>query len=271
MAKKLIKLPSISRFEPNGNAIVEFPIGPTYENVQFNIIGVGSGTVTSAMFGLIRVIANNTTIQEFKSLDDLMFINHHFNRSVDLPTHFMIHAKNSEFNDLGAQRATNWGTQGLSTLRMELQMNATLPAGLKLEATAWVDTIPEPLLVYEEIYNTSISSAVAGVVEYDKILRGGKLYKAIFFKKSDITNVQLEADSNLVINASKSVLNRLQESVLPVPRAPNASATALDFTLDGDSSDMFNTAGMNDLRARLTFGTAGNCDITTISIKKFEG
>lgn len=271
MAKKHIRLPSISRFEAGATAILELPIGATYHHIQFNVVGNGTENMDGSEFGLIRLIANNTTLQEFSGFKRLASLNAHYNRSLDTPKNFILHFKDDVFNDLAAKRATAMGTAGLSTFRVEFIMNGNLPAGARLEATAYIDTIPEPLGTYTKIYQTAINSSVSGVIEYDKLLRNGALYKAIHFYKPDISHIEFEADSNKVIDASKAVMIREQENVRPVPRYPQrAEATVIDFLLEGDSSDLFNTTNMQDLRAKLTFDTAGVCEIVAETIAVFN-
>lgn len=261
MAKKTLKLPSISRVTPSAIAILEVPINPTYHHIKFTASGTGLDVTDIEK---IAVIVDGKTVQEYKDLQRLIDLNNYHGRQTDTVNDFVLHFKDDDYNDLAAKRTAAFGTLGLQTFNIEIKLAAAFPADGAISAHAYVDTIPQPLGVFTRIRETSLSSAVSGVVEYDKLHRNGAVYKQIHFFKADISNIELEADSNKVIEATKGVLERQQKSVRPTARIPQTGkATHLDFALEGDGGDLFNTAGMNDLRAKLTFDTAGVVEIVT--------
>jgi len=269
MAKKTLLLPSISRVVAGAVAILEMPINPTYHNIKFTASGAA---LVAAHIGKIRVIVDGKTVQEYKDLTRLMDINAYHGRQADSVTDFMLHFKDDDFNDLAEKRTTAFGTLGLQTFNIEIELLAAFPANGAITAHAFVDTVAQPLGVFTRIRETSLNSAVAGVIEYDKLIRGGAVYKQIHFFKADISKIELEADSNKVIDATKAVLERQQKSVRPVARVPvSAKATHLDFVLEGTGSDLFNTNGMNDLRAKLTFDTAGVVEIVSEQLDVYLG
>ncbi len=267
MAKKIILLPSISRVGANNTAILELPINPTYHHIQF----VASGTALAiSMFKRMRVIVDGETVQEYKDLQRLIDRNAYHNLSTDTAGNFILHFKDDDFNDLASKRTPAFGTAGLRTFNIEIELDATFSADGKLTAYAYVDTKPQPLGVFTRIRETSINSAVSGVIEYDKLAKNGAVYKQIHFYKSDISKIEMEADGNKLIDATKSVLEREQKNVRPVARTPiTAKATHLDFLLEGDDGDLLNTQGMQDLRVRMTFDTAGVCEIVTEQLDVF--
>ena len=82
----------------------------------------------------------------------------------------------------------------------------------------------------------------------------------------------LEADNVKVIEATKAILERSQKNVRPLARIPQtAKATTLDFIGCGFYGELFRTDGMNDLRARLTLGSAGAVQIVTEQLEVFRG
>jgi hypothetical protein len=267
MAKKIIKLPSISRVVAGATALLELPINPTYHNIQF----VAAGTALAAsMIKRIRVIVDGKTVQEFKDLTRLMDINSYHGRLADTVNNFTIHFKEDDLENLASSRTYAFGTQGMRTFNIEIELDATLAGDATLEAYAFVDTIPQPLGVFNMIEQTSLNSAVSGEIEYDKLAKNGAVYKQVHFFKSDITRIRLLADGTDVIDATKSILERLQKTVKPTARVPlTAKATHLDFVLEGAEGDMLNTAGVNDLRAKLEFGSAGVCEIVTEKLARF--
>jgi hypothetical protein len=115
-----------------------------------------------------------------------------------------------------------------------------------------------------------MNSAVAGDIDYDKIVRGGAIYKQMHFQKADISKIVLEADGVKIYEGTKTQLERAQKNVRPVARVPQtAKMTTLDFALSGYYGDLLRTDGMNDLRARLTLDTLGAVQIVTEQMDVF--
>lgn len=269
MAKKSIKAPSISRVTPGSTAVLDLPIGPTYESIKFTNTGTA---LAISHFGKIRVLAEGQELQSYNNLQELIDINAYYGRSADTANEFMIHAVAKEFGDLAYQRTPAWGTQGLATLTIEIDLPVGAPANITMAAQVFIDTVPQPLGTYIRVRNFPYSSPVSGVVEIDKLPRNGEVYKAIHMFKSDITNVLLTVNQNQVIDSSKALLERDQKNVRPVARVPQtAKATHLDFLLDGDPGDMLATSVVrngkqeliNDFRLAMTLGSAGSVSIIT--------
>lgn len=267
MAKKTYKLPSISRVVANSTAVLEVPIGATYHYINFQASGTG---LAAAMIGAIRVIVNGQELQKFKNLQRLIDENDYHGRELDTVNDFTIWFKDDDYNDLAFKRSPAWGTQGLSTFSIELDLGATFPANGIITATAFLDTVAQPLGVFTRIRESSLSSAVSGDVDTDKIQKGGAVYKTIHLFKSDVSNVKLVADSITIIDASKTLLERQEKAVRPVKRVPiTASATHIDFMLEGDAGDLFDTTNVQDLRLTMTLATPGTVEIVTEQLDVF--
>lgn len=269
MAKKILPL-SISRVAANTVAIVELPINPTYEMVRFAVTGTG---LTASQIGAIRVVANTEVIQEYLDLTQLIDLNTYDGMGTDTVNDFTIYFKNpAEFIDNAQKAMMALGTADLRTLSIEIQLLAT-PADIAFVIHAVTDTALQPLGVYNRIKQIPLNSAVSGVVEWANLARNPvrpNVYSRIHFFKSDINKVELEANGVKVIEATKSMLEATQKKARPVANVPiTAKATHLDFCTAGEYSDAFPTVGLNDLRLKLTFGSAGNCQIVTEEIAVF--
>lgn len=261
MAKKHIKLPSVSRVVKGSTAVLEIPIKPTYHNIMFTLTGTA---LDAAHIGKIRVLANGKEVQTFANLQRLMDLNKYWNRSADTVNQFMIHFTDNGYDQLAYKRAPAFGTNDLQTFTIEMDIAAGAPDDITMKAQAFIDTVPQALGVYTQIRDYGISSAVAGVVENDKLPKSGDVYKAIHIFKSDISNVELLVDGVQVIDATKAILERAQKNVYPVARVPqSAKATHIDFLLEGDAGDLMNTRGVSDLRMKMTFDTVGLASIVT--------
>lgn len=258
MAKKLIKLPSISRVTANSTAVLEIPVMPTYHSIIFDLTGTG---LTIAQVGQIRVIANGQEVQRFANLQRLIDYNAYYNRSADTVNQFMLHFFDPSYNDLAYKRAPAFGTQNIQTFTVEFDLLG-VPADVTMKAQAWIDTVPQPLGVYTRIREFYIASSVTGIVENSNLPKNGDVYKAVHLFKSDISAVELIVDQVQVMDATKAQLERKQKDVRPVARVPQtAKATHVDFLLEGDPGDLLNTQGVSDLRLKMNFTTVGSCDI----------
>lgn len=261
MAKKNIKLPSISRVVPGSTAVLEIPIKPTYHKIMFTLAGTA---LAVAHIGKIRVLANGKEVQTFANAQRLFDLNAYYGRSADTVNQFMIHFTDNAYDQLAYKRAPAFGTADLQTFTIEIELAAGAPADITMKAQAFIDTVPQKLGVYTQIREYGISSSVTGVVENDKLPKSGDVYKGIHLFKSDISNVELLVDGVQVIDATKPILERAQKNVYPVPRVPQTGkATHIDFLLEADSGDLLNTSGVSDLRLKMTFDTVGLASIVT--------
>lgn len=268
MAKKLIPLPSVSRVSPSSVAFVEVPIGVTYENFNFVMSGTG---LAASMVDNVKLIANGQELQTFLNLQQLIDLNAFHGRATDTAADWCLHFKNDDYLNLDEKLMQGLGTLGLQTLVIEISLNATWPANGTITAYANIDTKSEPLGAFNRIRQTVLNASAAGDIEFDKLIRGGAIYNQIHFFKADITKVVLEADSVKVVDATKGVLERQQKNVRPFARVPQtAKATHLDFIQNGFYGDAFRTDGMNDLRVRLTVGSAGAIQIVTEQLDVFR-
>jgi len=259
MAKKIYELPSISRVVAGSTAILELPIGPTYHDIVFTLTGTA---LAVAHIGQVRVLVNGNEIQRYANLQRLFDLNAYYNREGDTVNEFKLAFARDEYNELAFKRAPALGTLGLSTVTIEMDLQAAFPANGTIVARALIDTVPQPLGVFNRIREVGLSSSVTGVVETDKIPKGGAVYQAIHLFKADISRVELEVDGVKVIASTKATLERLQKAVRPVARVPQtAKATHLDFLLEGDAGDLLNTQNVRDIRLRSTFDSVGSCDL----------
>lgn len=270
MSKKTIPL-TIQRVAANTVALIELPINPTYETIRFALTGTG---LVPAMIGRIAVVANSDVIQEYLNLQQLLDINSQHGMGVDTIAEFFLFFRKSWLVDFAEQKIFSLGTADLRTLTIEIQLLAT-PADIAFELTAEVDTMLQPLGVYNRIKQTPLNAAVAGVITWPNLPKGGdfpNVYTDIHFFKADINRIYLEANGVKIIDATKNSLEAVQKKARPTPMVPvTARATHLPFNPDLELGDYFRTDGISDLRLDLTFGTSGACQIVTEEIATYRG
>lgn len=265
MARKIIKLPSLSRVTPGSKATLEFPLGPTYQTIIFDVTAAAG--LDAADIGRIDLLVNGKAIQTFKDLQRLIDLNGYYNRGTDsvaaTAIQFALHLNRAELADNVWRRAPGIGTGDVQTMHMEMDIAAAAPADIAIKAYAVVDPSRQPLGAFFRIREFPASSGVAGLLEADKLPRGA-MYSAIHLFKADVSNVEIEADGVKLIDGSKGILERTQKEAAPVKRVPvTAKATHVDFVTDGDLLNSINTAGLQDFRVKMTLTTAGAVDIIT--------
>lgn len=257
MAKKTIKLPSLSRVVAGSTATLEMPIGPTYKRIFFQLTGTGLDVTD---IGRISVLMNGKVKQTFKNLQRLFDLNAFYNRGADAVTDFVLHFERAEMHDLVYRRAPGIGTADLQTMHLEIELVAAAPADITMKAWAEVDPMPQPAGVFFNIREYPTNAAAAGLLEFDKLPRGG-WYAGIHLAKADISAVEIQANQVKIVDATKAVLHRAAKEGSPVKRVPVAGYTHIDMLLDGDMAQAIKTANLQDFRINMTCDTAGAFDI----------
>ncbi len=268
MARKIIKLPSLSRVVAGSKATLEMITGLTYFNVVFSVAGTA---LAASMIKRIDVFINGKVVMTFKNLQRLMDINSYFNRGTDTVNEFVLHFFRAELMDAIYRRAPGIGTADVQTFHIELELDGTAPGDIAITAHALVDPEPQPLGAFMKVREYPFSSAVAGQVEIDKLPRGA-FYSTIHFFKPDISSIEVETDGVKIIDATKSVLEREQKEASPVKRVPvTTKATHVDWSLEGDLAQSIQTDQLQDLRVKMNLDTAGAVDIVTETLDTLGG
>lgn len=263
MAKKILRLPSISRVAANSRAILELPIGPTYKRIV--LVGAAAAGFAVGQVGRIDVNVNAKTIQTFKNLQRLIDLNAFYNRSADTVsaagTEFALHFERAELHSLADRRGPGMGTADVATFTVEIDL-AAVPADFTLQAYAEIDPLPQPLGLFTRIREFPFNAPAAGIVEMDKFPRSG-LYQAIHMQKGDISLVEIEANGNKIVDATTAVLHRIAKEGAPIKRVPVAGYTHLDMASDGDLFQSIRAEALGDFRLKMTVGSAGAFDLVT--------
>jgi len=260
MARKLLKLPSLSRVVAGSAATLELPIGPTYRRIIFACTGT---SLDATDIGKIEVLINGKVVQSFKDYTMLADLNGYYKRGADAITQFAIHFERAEMMNAVYRRAPGIGTADIQTMHMEITLPGTAPADMTMQAWAEVDPVPQPLGVFFKVRSYPFSSAVSGTVEVDKLPRG-PWYGAIHLFKADVNTVEVQVNSVKVIDGTKAVLERTQKEASPTPRVPvTAKATHVDFMTEGDLAQALQTSDVQDFRVIMGLGTSGAVDIVT--------
>jgi hypothetical protein len=266
--KKIIKLPSLSRVTPGSKATLELPLGATYERIIFTVSAAAG--LNAPDIGRIGVLFNGQEKMTFKNLQRVIDLNTYYGRDADTVAatqiQFALHFNRAELADNIMRSAPGIGTNDLQTFHIEMEIDAAAPADIAITAHALVNPTRQNIGAFFNVKEFPISSATAGEVQADKLPRGA-YYSAIHLFKADVTRVEVVANDIKIIDATKAILERLQKGASPKARLPvTATCTHIDFITDGNILESLPTAGLNDFRLNMTWGTAGACDIVTETI-----
>lgn len=272
MARKIIKLPSMSRVTPGSKATLEMPKGPTYQTIIFEVSAAAGLDATD--IGRVDLLIDGSVKMTWKDLTRLIDINGFWNRATDsvaaTAIQFAIHLHRAELAGNVWQRAPGIGTGDVQTLHVEMEIAAGAPADIAIKAYALIDPTVQPLGAFFSIREFPTAAGAAGLYEFDRLPRG-PMYAAIHVFKTDTTYVELEADGMKILDATKTVLERIEKEASPVKRVPvTAKATHLDFVTDGDLLNAINTGGLQDWRLKLTNTAAGAFDVVTETIETLK-
>ena len=259
MARKIIPATAIDNVGAGNTAVLKLPIGPTIEKIMVSMSASSGLDIGDIEY--IEVLVNGDSKWKL-SLQDLYDLNAYYNRSADSISgtagEFMINFLSNQFQDPAYVLSTGWGTADLSSLEVHFKIKSDAPASLAISAQLQVDTTPQPLGAFVAIRQYNKSSSVTGEVDIDSLPKNGPVVMAWHFVKSDITDIEIEANQMKLIDASKVQLHRFLKDAWPVKRVPvDARMTHVDFLMMGLAGDVFNTKGVTDLLAKATFGSTG--------------
>lgn len=265
-------LPSISRVAPGSVAILELPVGPTYERIDISITAASGLDVTD--IGRINVVIDGVVRQTFKNLQRLLDLNSYYQRGDDsigaTAGRFSLHFFRREMMNNVMRLAPGMGTGDVQTVTVEMEIVSGAPATIAMSANATWENSVQPLGAFVHVKEYPWSSTVSGEVDFDKLLRG-PFYMGIHLFKSDVTAVKVEKDQRIYVDASKTLLELSQKDACPQKRTPvTASATHIDFMTAGNLADAMPSAGAQDLRLKMTLGTSGSVDIVTETLDVME-
>jgi coat protein len=254
------KLPSISNVGADLTAVLECPLGKTYDRIMLAYSGTA---VTRAMLKNIQVMISGRPVQIFKDADRLQEINDFYGRD-DNAGYITLYFARPEMHNIIQQRTTGIGTADISSLSVKIDIDSSAPGDLAITATAILSE-PNFLGLITKVRSFPTSSDVTGEIEISDIPRRARI-QAIHFFKADISNVVVEVDSMKVFESSKALAEVIQKEHGRVP--VTAKATHVDFQLEGDNAQALVMQNVQDFRLKPTFDTTGALDVV---VEYFDG
>lgn len=246
-----VKLPSLSNVAKGSTATLNFPIGRTYDQVRLKLTNLNLDEVQN-----IELLANGKVFQSFKDGAQVKFLNDYYGRPADPTGQLTIHFVRPEMADLVQRRLFAVGTQDLQTLTLRFDIPATTASVNEPVVEAWaVQSEPAPMGVITKVKRFPFASSVAGLQEIDKIPTGGARIAAIHLVKGDLKKAEVEMNSVKVFDAEKAIAEGIQIAAGRTPQT--ATASHLDWILEGDTGQALVTEGLQDFRVRIDHTAAG--------------
>lgn len=260
MARKFIKLPSLSNVVANSRATLSIPVGVTYHKIDFQYSGVSPSQMKN-----IRVKINGKPMQEYATGTRLNDLNKYYGRHVENNI-ITLWFDSTHFDNIALRRTTAIGTMDVATFEIEMDIDsgATDPA-----ISAYATVSPNTALgIIRKVKSFVVTNSAQGVKEVSDLPREGRI-PAMFLFKDDIGKCEVSINGVAVYEPNKVLGSKMQKDYDRVP--DDSKYTALDFNLEGDPAQGLIVQGVADFRLRPEFATAGSADIVIEYLTGFAG
>jgi hypothetical protein len=244
---RIEKLPSISGVVAGETATLGCPVSFAYHDIRLSYAGV-----TLAQMKNIEVEVAGKTIQRYKDGQELDDINVHHGRPAAAGI-LVIPFERTEMANIVDRRKFILGTLDVSSLQVKFDIDAGAAAPV-VSATGLVSK-NQPLGLITKVKAINLDFSGSGAQEIDNLPLGSAALCAIHLGKSDISQVEVLADSVRVVSASKTMLEQLASCYGKAP--VSARFTVVDFCIDGDPRNSLESAAVHDLRIQPTLDTSG--------------
>ncbi|PLA73512.1 hypothetical protein CYQ88_10845 [Hydrogenovibrio sp. SC-1] len=257
--RKTTIMPSFSNVSAGSTATLNMPLGLTYDQLKLKYTGV-----TLAQLKNIELLANGKVFQRFKDGATVKFLNDYYGRSADVNGVLTLWFVRPEMDTLADKRMTALGTADIQSLTLRFDIDA---AAANPVVKSWAIQSDQTVFgACTKIKNFPSSVAVAGLQEIDNIPTSGARIAAMHVIKADTSEIQVDVNSLKAFEATKEIAEQIQKDYKRVPQT--ASASHIDFTLEGDLAQALTTKGLQDFRLKLTHDTAGAVDVI---VEYFDG
>lgn len=259
--RKFTPLPTFSNVAEGAVATVNCPVGLTYEAI---VLAYGGTTFAPANMAKIEVKANGKALWDLSGAQ-LVALNKFY--GVEDSSGFLtLYFARPWMKNIIDQRLTAIGTSDISTLSVHVTISGSTAPELAAHA---IQSAAQPLGLVAKIRTFPRSFAVSGQQEIDSLPRGGARIAAVHLFKADVTGVEIDVNGMRVYDASKTLASEVQTQNGRVP--VTASATHVDFLLDGDIQHALALVGVQDFRIRPTIATSGAVSTVVEYLDGYDG
>lgn len=260
--KRTIKLPSVQNVAAGATCNLDCSVGLTYDFIDMVLTNITLAQLTN-----IKVNINGKTIQEFASGTELDNINKFHGRTAFQNSVLRLWFMRPELKDARERYMTSLGTADVQTFSISADIDgACVSPALVMYAQQGAAT---PFGAVTKVKAFPRTFATSGKQDIDTLPRSGARIACIHLFKSDISYVEMEVDGRKAVDVSKAVMQEIQTDFGKVP--VTASATHIDFLVNGLLKDALRTDGVQDMRVQPTLDTSGAVRTVVEYIDGFEG
>lgn len=262
MARRIVKLPSFSNVGAGNTATLNFPVGPRkYFTVQIKYKdGTPNKATVEADLTKFRLIVNGKTQREFTAAE-LNTINALNNRSFQTGR-VQIFFGEPWRRTIAGEEIPGWGTFGLSTLQLEIDIagGAVAPA---LEARAEIEDSTEALGAIVKWKRYNYGAAGAGDFEITNLPKSDAWSRFHVFT-SQASAAKLQADNVDIFDMSLTDATAFYATKKDLAMQANVFSVVLDASQQFDAflPMVRKIAGkdvpVQDLKLTVTLGAAAN-------------
>lgn len=269
--RQYVKMPSVTNVAAGASFSIHLPVGKSYDFVDLALTNITLAQLTN-----LELRLNGKTVQTFATGTELDAINKFHGRRAFANGILRLFFMRPELEALQIASGgklidqrfiTSIGTSDLQTMSLHGDVDAacTNPA-----IVCYSQQGPAmPLGIFTKIKAFPRSFATSGAQEIDTLPRSGARIATLHLFKADISNVAVEVDSRKVIDGTKTCMEEQQTEFGKVGQT--ASATHVDFVVNGSLEDALPTVGVQDLRVQPTLDTSGDVRTVVEYIDGFEG
>ena len=271
MSKTTRKMPSFEGVAAGQTATIRLPIGRTFEQLLITY-DAGSGTAAEKLANLkeLRIIGNGEVIHRITDFTKLNTMNLFEGRQAaagviafDFNRYGLITRAAQEFTALGTGIV---GTGELTTLTAEIDLGAIANPSLSAKAH---QSDPRPVGLIKKTKQFIYTAGAAGEFEISDLPKGDSINK-IFIGNNGvlgITKFTIEVDNFILYERSAAeVILAARDGI----RFPQSGFVVYDPTEQGFGSETLITAGVQDLRIRLSLTAGGQVPLTVETIGRPE-
>lgn len=270
--KLFTQMPGVQGASSGGTAVFILPIGLSYEFLALTYVGITLAQMTN-----IRLQANGKPIQEFRTGTELDKLNQ-FDGLQAASGILMLYLNSfgmrtreaEEFTRLGTGMGFNdkptvtdqsgktirnplYNPYPINQLTLQIDCGAT-PTTFTLHA---LQSDPAPTGVIRKIRRFEYTAAGTTFELVD--LPRGDLIRKLAISNPEVLQLEVKRDSVTVFDRKEAMNDLIQTNGI---RTPLASWFIFDTSENGNAAEDLVTAGVNDLRFKITLSAAGALPLT---------
>lgn len=264
------KMPSFEGVAASQTATLRLPIGLTYEQLMITY-DAGSGTAAQKLANLLelRIIANGEVIHRITDFTKLNVMNLFEGRATaagviafDFNRYGLITRAAQEFTSLGTGVLDD--ARKVTTLTAEIDLGSLGSPSLSCKAH---QSAPRPVGLIKKTKQYIYTAGAAGEYEISDLPKGDAINKIYIGNNGTlgISKFTIEVDNFIRYERSAAEIILAQTDGV---RNPQSGYVVYDPTEQGFGSETLETAGVQDLRIRLTLADGGQVPLTVETISR---